>query len=51
MDPAGPDEGTHKVARGGGWNSGSGDLRTSRRFKMDPTRRYDTVGFRCVKPF
>jgi formylglycine-generating enzyme required for sulfatase activity len=47
-DPTGPVTGTHRVVRGGAWLSDSGDVRTARRFYVDPSSSNDSLGFRCV---
>ena len=47
-NPLGPDSGTHKVVRGGAWDSRSMHVRCSRRDRLDPGRHYGEVGFRCV---
>jgi iron(II)-dependent oxidoreductase len=48
-NPKGPQKGTHRVIRGGSWDSGFASLRASNRSAAtSQTRRYD-LGFRCVK--
>jgi serine/threonine protein kinase/formylglycine-generating enzyme required for sulfatase activity len=44
------DDGT-RVVRGGSWGNGAADLRASYRGKADPTRRSESIGFRCVGEF
>ena len=48
-NPAGPDKGTEKVVRGGGWISLANGVRTTAREKRDPAARSTSVGFRCAK--
>jgi len=53
-NPEGPENGTHKIIRGGAWVSPPEGLRTS--YRMDgggditPTTRHPNIGFRCVVP-
>jgi sulfatase modifying factor 1 len=49
MNPKGPPKGTHKVLRGGSWNMGPLDVRTTRRlrYRIDVTLNY--LGFRCAR--
>ncbi len=53
-NPEGPENGTHKIIRGGAWASPPEGLRTS--YRMDgggniyPTTRHPNIGFRCVVP-
>ena len=49
-NPAGPESGSSKVQRGGGWNHGPADLRGPNRDGDDPFYGYDDIGFRCVWP-
>jgi len=46
--PQGPETGVVKVVRGGSWEGGSNDLRTTKRFSIAPYRQEGTVGFRCA---
>ena len=48
-NPAGPDKGTEKVVRGGGWLSLANGVRTTAREKRDPAARSTSAGFRCAK--
>ena len=48
-NPAGPDKGTEKVVRGGGWVSLANGVRTTAREKRDPAVRSTSVGIRCAK--
>lgn len=51
MDPAGPEAGSKRVIRGGGWTWMSAeDLRASRRAAMDPLVQVSDLGYRCVVP-
>lgn len=45
-DPKGPNSGSVKVFRGGSWFYGPKVLRAATRFRGDPARRDDSVGFR-----
>jgi formylglycine-generating enzyme required for sulfatase activity len=47
-NPLGPDSGTHKVVRGGAWESRSAHVRCARRDLLHPDWHYGEVGFRCV---
>ena len=49
-NPTGPESGDRKVLRGGGWNSGSLDLRSAHRGSNDPDYSPANLGFRCVLP-
>ena len=49
IDPKGPDTGTFRVIRGGGWHSGPGCITVHRRYAL-PQHWVDMAGgFRCVK--
>jgi iron(II)-dependent oxidoreductase len=49
-NPPGPEQGTYKVFRGGGWNdSDERNLMPSFRNYTDPLERSITIGFRCAK--
>jgi len=48
-NPPGPQSGTEKVVRGGGWLSLSANLRPAAREKQDPTSRSTSIGIRCAK--
>ena len=48
VDPAGPDAGKFRVARGGSWSSHASYLRVSYRYRRDPNDRGSLHGFRCV---
>jgi formylglycine-generating enzyme required for sulfatase activity len=48
-NPTGPLNGSFKIARGGGWNNGGSELRTSYRdIYFRPESRNFNLGFRCV---
>jgi formylglycine-generating enzyme required for sulfatase activity len=47
-NPPGPRDGENRVARGGGWQDGSADIRTANRFELDPESTEGDLGFRCV---
>ena len=49
-NPQGPDAGSERVLRGGGWSfSDRGDFRAAYRGRTNPTRTGDIVGFRCAQ--
>jgi formylglycine-generating enzyme required for sulfatase activity len=49
-NPQGPDKGTDRVIRGGGWNAPeSGVLRATFRHHAPPTKRSHGIGFRCAR--
>jgi len=47
-DPAGPDNGTLRVSRGGSWSRGPMDCRSARRVEVPPNVRSVDIGFRVV---
>jgi formylglycine-generating enzyme required for sulfatase activity/serine/threonine protein kinase len=50
VDPKGPEAGTQRVIRGGGWNgSNIAWVRPSFRYKAVPTEKSHGFGFRCAK--
>lgn len=49
-NPAGPESGTLRVLRGGGWAEGWGGLRTANRYMHYPETAAASLGFRCVYP-
>jgi hypothetical protein len=50
-DPAGPASGSHRVLRGGGWNSIAARCRSAGRSRLEPCYRFDFAGFRlCLAP-
>jgi len=51
-NPSGPDRGSQRVLRGGGWGTSTDDLRVAIRGYNYPNIRYDYgYGFRCVSDF
>jgi formylglycine-generating enzyme required for sulfatase activity len=48
-NPKGPDAGTARVIRGGGWYDTPERLNSTRRWHASPDTRADDVGFRCAK--
>lgn len=48
VDPAGPEEGSNRVIRGGGWNVFAQRARSAYRLWGDPGFRWDYRGFRCM---
>jgi formylglycine-generating enzyme required for sulfatase activity len=47
-NPKGPDHGTYRVLRGGGYTTTGQDLRITSRSRMVPDFRDETIGFRCA---
>jgi formylglycine-generating enzyme required for sulfatase activity len=47
-NPVGPEHGTYKVLRGGGYTSTGRDVRITSRSRMVPDFRDETIGFRCT---
>jgi sulfatase modifying factor 1 len=48
-NPAGPDLGLRRAARGGAWRHASTICRVTLRSKLDPTFRYNDFGFRIAR--
>jgi formylglycine-generating enzyme required for sulfatase activity len=48
-DPQGPEEGQHKVIRGGSWRETPYKARLSQRFQAKMWRTDSTIGIRCAK--
>lgn len=48
-DPKGPDEGEHKVIRGGSWRETEHNARLTKRFQAKMWRTDSTIGIRCAK--
>lgn len=48
-DPKGPDEGQHKVIRGGSWRETQHNARLSKRFQAKMWRTDSTIGIRCAR--
>lgn len=49
QDPKGPEEGQHKVIRGGSWRETPHNARLAKRFQAKMWRTDSTIGFRCAK--
>ena len=47
-NPKGPDEGTYKILRGGGFRETADALRATDRVEADPRSRSEGIGFRCA---
>jgi formylglycine-generating enzyme required for sulfatase activity len=47
-DPVGPDSGSYRVARGGGWRDDPANCRSAYRFWFSPTFRFHHLGFRVA---
>jgi formylglycine-generating enzyme required for sulfatase activity len=48
-NPQGPDDGQHKVIRGGSWRETQHNARLSKRFQAKMWRTDSTIGIRCAK--
>jgi formylglycine-generating enzyme required for sulfatase activity len=48
QDPTGPDSGTYRVLRGGGWDGGPLNCRSANRTRISSDARDDSVGFRVA---
>jgi formylglycine-generating enzyme required for sulfatase activity len=48
-NPTGPESGSEKVIRGGGWQDPPDRLKSTRRMHASPVTRAIDVGFRCAK--
>ena len=48
-DPPGPEEGEHKVIRGGSWRETQHNARLPKRFQAKMWRTDSTIGIRCAK--
>ena len=48
-DPAGPQSGSARVRRGGGWDSGARNCRSAYRLDRAPGSRYGGLGFRLLR--
>lgn len=48
-NPKGPQSGTVKVIRGGGWSDPGGRIKSTKRYYASPGNRTDDVGFRCAR--
>lgn len=47
-NPTGPEDGTARVLRGGGWNYPAAEVRSSYRNDYFPDGTYGSIGFRCA---
>lgn len=47
-DPTGPLAGSHRVVRGGSWDTLADGCRSASRHKFSPTTRHESIGFRVV---
>jgi formylglycine-generating enzyme required for sulfatase activity len=47
-DPRGPDSGSYKILRGGGFRETSDAMRSTDRVVADPASRSEGIGFRCA---
>lgn len=48
-NPQGPERGTGKVVRGGGWMDSAARITATKRMYLDPDQRMMDVGFRCAR--
>lgn len=48
-NPKGPEQGTSKAFRGGGWVDSTPSVRAAQRNGTDPTTQMNWLGFRCVR--
>jgi formylglycine-generating enzyme required for sulfatase activity len=48
-DPVGPDSGSNRAIRGGGWDNNAFDLRSANRFSDSPKNQFHDLGFRLVR--
>lgn len=48
-NPTGPETGDFKVFRGGSYNHGAGNVRTTYRYPKLPVLTYVSTGFRCAR--
>ena len=49
VNPAGPDQGVRRAARGGAWRHVHTMCRVTLRSKLDPSFRYNDYGFRLAR--
>jgi len=47
-NPAGPETGSRRVLRGGGWNNGVQNCRSANRYSSGPVNHFNSFGFRLV---
>jgi sulfatase modifying factor 1 len=48
-NPKGPDSGSGKVIRGGGWMDPAARITTTKRMYLNPGQRMEDIGFRCAR--
>lgn len=48
-NPTGPEEGKHRVYRGGSWNDSFANVRAAKRFAASAHQASAVIGFRCAK--
>jgi formylglycine-generating enzyme required for sulfatase activity len=48
-NPKGPETGTGKVIRGGGWYDPGDKIKSTKRYHARPTTRAEDIGFRCAR--
>jgi formylglycine-generating enzyme required for sulfatase activity len=48
-NPKGPETGTGKVIRGGGWYDPGDKIKSTKRYHARPAARADDIGFRCAR--
>ncbi len=48
-DPVGPEGGSRRVCRGGGWRNNPGFCRSAFRGRLDPPHRDSALGFRVAR--
>ena len=51
VNPTGPDRGSTRIVRGGGWNNSASLMRLSARNSLKPDIRFNGLGFRLVRSF
>jgi formylglycine-generating enzyme required for sulfatase activity len=49
QNPKGPDSGTAKVVRGGGWMDPADRITATKRMYASPDERMEDIGFRCAR--
>ncbi len=50
-NPKGPENGTQRSFRGGGWIDSTPSVRVAQRNGADPTTKMNWIGFRCARDF
>jgi formylglycine-generating enzyme required for sulfatase activity len=48
-DPGGPESGSTRILRGGGWHEDAEDCRAAIRVRRSPDSKAGTIGFRLVR--